>query len=88
MSQHEFYAARGAEARADAESATLTNVRDRSLRAASAWEAMAARARRTDVFRARQVAEKEAAALETATIVAAPIGQAGSEASPAGSEAA
>ena len=60
--QHDFYAARAAEARADAEAATLDNVRERCLRAAGAWEAMAARARRSDVFRAKQAAEKEAAA--------------------------
>ena len=60
--QHEFYSLRAAEARADAEVATLDNVRDRCLRAATAWEAMAARAHRSDVFRAKQAAEKEAAA--------------------------
>ncbi len=59
---HDFYLARAAEARADADAATLDNVRDRSLRAAGAWEAMAARAHRNDVFRAKQVADKEAAA--------------------------
>ena len=56
--QHDFYVARAAEARADAEAATLDNVRDRCLRAAAAWEAMAARAHRSDVFRAKQEAEK------------------------------
>lgn len=64
MSQHDFYAARAAEARAEAERATLTNVRDRCVRAAEAWEAMAARAQRSDTFRANQAAEKEAAAQE------------------------
>ena len=59
--QHEFYVTRAAEARADAASATLDNVRDRCLRAATAWEAMAARAHRSDTFRAQQAAEKEAA---------------------------
>ncbi|HEX4737515.1 MAG TPA: hypothetical protein VH331_08135 [Allosphingosinicella sp.] len=61
--QHDFYEARAAEARRDAEAATLDNVRDRCLRAASAWEAMAARAHRGDTLRAKQAAEKEAAAL-------------------------
>jgi hypothetical protein len=60
--QHDFYTARAAEARADAEAATLDNVRDRCLRAAGAWEAMAARAHRTEVARARQAADKAAAA--------------------------
>ena len=59
--QHEFYVTRAAEARADAASATLDNVKDRCLRAATAWEAMAARAHRSDTFRAKQAAEKEAA---------------------------
>jgi len=59
--QHDFYVARAAEARADAEAATLDNVRDRCIRAALAWEAMAARAHRSDAFRAKQDAEKKAA---------------------------
>ena len=62
MSQHDFYAARAAEALADAESATLANVRDRCLRAAAAWDAMAARAHRGDAMRARQEADKRALA--------------------------
>jgi hypothetical protein len=64
--QHEQFSARADEARADAEAATLGNVRDRCLRAAAAWEAMAARARRTDVLRAKQQAEKQAAQVEQA----------------------
>ncbi|HEX5182498.1 MAG TPA: hypothetical protein VFW19_05025 [Allosphingosinicella sp.] len=61
--QQDFYEARAAAARTEAEAATLDNVRDRCLRAASAWEAMAARVQRGDHFRAKQAAEKEAAAL-------------------------
>jgi hypothetical protein len=61
--QHDFYEARAAQARSEAEAATLDNVRDRCLRAASAWEAMAARAERGDNLRAKRVAEKEAEAL-------------------------
>jgi hypothetical protein len=64
--QHDFYAARAADARADADAASLDNVRDRCLRAAAAWEAMAARAHRSDNFRAKQAAEKEAAAMVAA----------------------
>jgi hypothetical protein len=60
--QHDFYTARAAEAHADAEAATLDNVRDRCLRAAAAWEAMAARAHRGDTMRAKLAAEKAAAA--------------------------
>jgi hypothetical protein len=59
--QHDFYAARAADAHKDAEAATLDNVRERCLRAAAAWEAMAARAHRGDTFRAKQEAEKAAA---------------------------
>ena len=63
--QHDFYEARAADARADAAAATLDNVRERCLRAAVAWEAMAARAHRGDVMRVRLAAEKAAAALAT-----------------------
>ena len=61
--QADFYSVRAAEARADAQSATLDNVRERCLRAATAWEAMAARAHRSDVMRERQMAEKAAQVL-------------------------
>lgn len=61
MSQHDFYLARAAEARADAEAATLDNVRERSLRAEAAWNNMAARAERGDKMRAKLEAEKAAA---------------------------
>ena len=64
-SQLEFYQARAAEARADAEAATLDNVRDRCLRAAAAWDARAARAHRGDAMRARQEADKRALADST-----------------------
>ena len=60
--QSEFYNARAADARADADAATLDNVRDRCLRAAAAWDAMAARAHRGDAMRARQEADKRALA--------------------------
>jgi hypothetical protein len=60
--QHDFYVTRASEARADADQASLDNVRDRCLRAAAAWDAMAARAHRSDVHRAKAEAEKQAAA--------------------------
>ena len=60
--QHEFYLARAAEARADADSATLSNVRDRCLRSEAAWSAMAARAERSDRAREKLLVEKAAAA--------------------------
>ena len=55
---HEFYLERAAAARRDAESATLVNVRDRSLRAAAAWDEMATRAARTGRLRAETEARK------------------------------
>ena len=56
--QHDFYLVRAAEARADADSATLDNVRDRCLRAEAAWTAMADRAERTEKMRAKAEAAK------------------------------
>ena len=61
---HDFYLARAAEARADADKATLANVRDRCLRSEEAWTAMAARIQRTDKLRLKSEAEKTARALE------------------------
>ncbi len=61
MSQHDFYLIRAAECRAEAEAATLSNVRQRCLRAEAAWNEMAARAARTERMRARSEAEKAAA---------------------------
>ena len=61
--QHDFYSARAAEARADAERAPLENVRDRWLRAATAWDAMAKRVKRTEAYRAEHAAAKDTAAL-------------------------
>jgi hypothetical protein len=56
--QSDFYRARALEARADADAASLDNVRDRCLRAAAAWENMADRAARTGKMRERLEAEK------------------------------
>ena len=56
--QSDFYHARALDARADAEAASLDNVRERCLRAAAAWENMADRAARTGRMRERQEAEK------------------------------
>ncbi|PWG02899.1 hypothetical protein [Sphingosinicella humi] len=59
MSQQlDFYLARAAEARTDADAATLDNVRDRCLRAAAAWDNMAARAARSERMRAEAEAKK------------------------------
>lgn len=63
-----FYCDRAAQARRDADSAGLDNVRDRHLRAAAAWDVMAARLLRTEKMRAetetRKAAEREAAEAE------------------------
>jgi hypothetical protein len=69
-SQFDFYRSRADEARAEAAATSLANVRERCLRAAEAWEAMAARAQRSDTNRARAEAEKAAAA----AALAAPVG--------------
>ena len=64
-----FYCDRAAQARRDAEAAGLDNVRDRHLRAAAAWDVMAARLLRTEKMRAetevRKAAEREATNVET-----------------------
>ena len=49
--QLQFYLARAAQARDDANAATLDNVRDRCLRAEDAWTRMAERAARTEEMR-------------------------------------
>jgi hypothetical protein len=64
---NEFYRSREAEARREAADATLDNVRDRHLHAASAWAAMAVRGEKTERRRAetdaRKAAERAAEAL-------------------------
>ena len=65
MSQtFEFYDARANEAAAEAEQATLDNVRERNLRAAKTWRGLADQARRIMVD--RQKAERERAERRTA----------------------
>jgi hypothetical protein len=59
MSSLEFYAERAAECRRDAASATLDNVRQRNLDAASAWDAMADRMNRTIAHREANQARRE-----------------------------
>lgn len=46
-----FYLARAAQANADAEAATLDNVRDRCRRSEEAWTTLAERAARTEKMR-------------------------------------
>ena len=64
--QHEFYLARAAEAKRDADAATLSNVRDRCQRSEAAWRSMAERAERTEKMRAKSEADKAAAAFAAA----------------------
>lgn len=62
MSQtYEFYAARAAEAAADAKAATLDNVRERALRSQATWKALADQARAVSRQREKIEAEKAAA---------------------------
>jgi hypothetical protein len=64
MKDRDLYLQRAAEARSDADAASLENVRERCLRAEAAWQAMADRADRTDRMRATLEAHKAAAAAE------------------------
>jgi hypothetical protein len=61
MSEVSFYRARAAQCRAEAEAATLDNVRERCLRAEEAWIVMAERGERADAMRADRDAAKAAA---------------------------
>ena len=61
MRESLLYSTRAAEAREQAEAATLDNVRDRCLRAEAAWTAMANRSIRTEAARdAREAATASA----------------------------
>jgi hypothetical protein len=65
LKERELYLLRAEQAHAEAQEATLHNVRDRCLRAEAAWMEMASRAERTEKMRATQLAAK-AALLESA----------------------
>lgn len=54
MAQQNNYRENAARARADADAATLDNVRDRCLRAEAAWLDMAVRQERVDAARAQR----------------------------------
>ena len=62
MSDKQIFLARAAEAREQADAATLDNVRERCLRSEEAWMIMADRAERTEQMRATQTEAKAAAA--------------------------
>jgi hypothetical protein len=51
-----FYRKQAETERANADAAVLSNVRERCERAATSWEAMAARAERTDTLRRQREA--------------------------------
>ena len=54
----EFFRARAAEARADAEAATLDHVRQRCQRSEAAWSALAAKAERSERMREAEAKRK------------------------------
>jgi hypothetical protein len=54
----EFYLARAAQARVEAEEATLDHVRERCLRSEAAWTAMAERAQRSERLKAAEAERK------------------------------
>lgn len=56
----EFYLERAAQARAEAESTTLKNVRDRCLRSAEAWNEMAVRVQTVERLRSENETAKAA----------------------------
>jgi hypothetical protein len=66
LKDRDVYRLRAEQARAEADVATLENVRDRCLRAEAAWMEMAARADRTEKMRADQAAAKAAPLAERA----------------------
>jgi uncharacterized protein YerC len=54
----EMYVERAVECRQEAAKTNLQNVRERCLRSAEAWEAMAAKLRVAEVYRANEAARK------------------------------
>jgi hypothetical protein len=68
MTDKETCLARAAEAAAQANAATLDNVRDRCLRSAAAWNEMAARAERTERMRETLLADKAKIAAAAAAV--------------------
>ena len=62
-SQTSFYQAQADEARARSDAALLQNVKDSQLRAAEAWDALAARSRKADLTRVAEATRKAALGL-------------------------
>lgn len=66
---YDFCDNRAHEAEAEADRAQLDNVRDRALRSAAAWRAMADRARKTEEDRELRLQTRAAALSETESAV-------------------
>ena len=71
MKDRDIYLQRAAEARADADRADLANVKERCLRAETAWLVMAERAERTERLRAAHEVAKAHEAAKAAAARAA-----------------
>lgn len=77
MSQNfEFYNTRANEAAAEADAATLDNVRERALRSETAWREMADRAKQMEVDRETARVDREKRQAELAASEAADVGEA------------
>ena len=61
-SSKDFFLARAAQARAEAEAATLEHVRERCQRSEAAWQALADRAARSERLREEEARRKAALA--------------------------
>ena len=61
----EFFRARVAQARAEADEATLDHVRERCQRSEAAWAALAHKAERSERLREAEAERKEAAGLSS-----------------------
>jgi len=59
----DFFSARAAQAREEADAATLDHVRERCLRSEAAWTALADKAKRTERLREAEAARKLEAGL-------------------------
>jgi hypothetical protein len=60
-----FYKAQAEAARARSDEAKLQNVKDNQLRAAAAWDVLAARSEKSDHLRAAEAAKKATQLLES-----------------------
>jgi hypothetical protein len=63
----QFFLARAAQARVEADSATLDHVRERCLRSEAAWQALADRAERSERMREQEALRKAAERIDAGT---------------------